>query len=77
VKTERATIAISGLGVGRRDAIAIERTVPRARGAGRVVVSPRTEVTYVEYDPDVIGPADLVRIVEELGLSVEGPAIRR
>ena len=77
MKTERATITISGLGACRRDTLAIEQGMLRAKGVARVFVSPQTEVAYVEYEPDVIGPADLVRMIEELGLSVEGSTIRR
>lgn len=74
--TERVMLEIRGFGCGGGGALTVERTLARLRGVIRADVNPATEVAYVEYDPELVGPADLVQVVRELGYGAGEPRRR-
>lgn len=65
---ERMTIAVQGLGCGGAGALTAERALARLKGVSSAYVNPATEMAYVEYDPSVACPRDLVQAVEGAGL---------
>jgi copper chaperone CopZ len=65
---ERVTLAVQGLGCGGGGALTAERALAHLKGVSSVYVNPATEMAYVEYDPSVVSPDDLVRAVGEVGL---------
>ena len=74
--TERVTFAIYRLGCGGGGALTVERTLARLTGVTRAYANPATETAYVEYDPTVVSPSDLVRAVEQVGFGA-GEPVRR
>ncbi len=76
MSTERVTLTILDLGYGGGGATAIERALARLKGVANVYVNAATEIAYVQYDPSMLHPSDLVRAVEQVGFHA-GEPVRR
>lgn len=66
-KKQRVTLPIHGLGCGGGEKPTIERALARVPGVEQVYVNPAIEMAYVEYDPLLTGPGQLVRAIENQG----------
>lgn len=60
----RVTLPIYGLGCGGGGALTAERALARVPGVVQAYVNPATEMAYVEYEPAVTGPEQLVAAIE-------------
>ncbi|MBI4491648.1 MAG: heavy-metal-associated domain-containing protein [Chloroflexi bacterium] len=76
MSTKRLTMAIYDLGCGGGGALIVERALARAPGVARVYVNPATEMAYVEYDPALACPDQLIAAVERVGFRA-GEALAR
>jgi Cu+-exporting ATPase len=76
MRTQRVTLEIIGLGCGGGGSLSVERTLTRLHGVVRAYANPATETAYVEYDPAIVGPAELVRAVERAGFRAADPVLR-
>lgn len=76
MSTERATLAIYGLGCGGSGALSVERALARLPGVKRAYVNPAIETAYVEYDPAVTAPAELLRAIAAAGFRAAEPVRR-
>ena len=76
MQTERVTLEIYGLGCGGGGALAVERALTRMKGVAHAYANPATETAYVQYDPALVQPADLVRAIEAVGFRA-GEPVRR
>ncbi len=66
--TQRVTLEIEGLACGGGGSLSAERALLRLKGVRHAYVNPATEMAYVEYDPTLLDPSDLVRAIEAAGL---------
>ncbi len=76
MSTDRVTLTILDLGYGGSGALAVERALTLLKGVVNVYVNPATEIAYVQYDPSMLHPSDLVRAVEKAGFRA-GEPVRR
>lgn len=76
MSTDRVTLEIYGLGCGGSGALRIERALARVPGVRRAYVNPATETAYVEYDPGVAAPAELLRAIAATGFRAAEPVRR-
>jgi cation transport ATPase len=76
MSTRRVTLEIHGLVSGGGGALSAERALSSMEGVRRAYVNPSTEMAYVEYDPDTLDPATLVRAIEATGLRASPPVGR-
>lgn len=76
MSTTRVTLEIYDLTCGGGGALTVERTLARLKGVAQAYVNPATEMAYVEYDPSIICPSDLVRAVKGAGYSAGEPKPR-
>ena len=76
MQTERITLEIYGLGCGGSGALAVERALTRVRGVVRAYANPATETAYVQYDPALVRPVNLVRAIESAGFRAGEPILR-
>jgi Cu+-exporting ATPase len=76
MQKERVTLEIYGLGCGGGGALAIERALTRINGVAHAYVNPATETAYVQFDPALVQPADLVHAIEAAGFRA-GEPVRR
>lgn len=76
MSTLRVTLPVYGLACGGGGALAVERALAKTPGVARAYVNPLTEVAYVEYDPDLVGPDQLATAVERAGFRA-GEAVTR
>lgn len=74
--SRRVTLPIYGLACGGGGALTVERALARVPGVERTYVNPLTEMAYVEYDPAVAQPAQLVAAVKGVGLRAGEPSLR-
>jgi copper chaperone CopZ len=56
--------------------LTVERALTRLRGVRRAYVNPATETAYVEYDPAVVVPEDLVEVIQRSGFRAAPPVLR-
>jgi cation transport ATPase len=75
-RIRRVTLPIYGLGRGRGETLTAERALARVAGVERAYVNPLTETAYVEYDPTITQPVQLVAAVEAVGLRAGEPSLR-
>jgi copper chaperone CopZ len=75
-RMRRVTLPIYGLGCGGGGALTAERALARVAGVERTYVNPLTEMAYVEYDPTITRPVQLVAAVEDVGLWAGEPSLR-
>ena len=66
-RAERLTLEIFGLGCGGGGALTIERALAGRHGVSRVYVNPATEMAYIEFDPALASPADLITTIQQRG----------
>lgn len=66
-ESERVTIPISGFACGGGGALTAERALARLPGVIRVYVNPATEMAYVEFDPALATPDQLVGAIDGVG----------
>jgi len=76
MQTERVTLEIYGLGCEGSGALAVERALSRVKGVVYAYANPATETAYVQYDPALVQPTDLVHAIEAAGFRA-GEPIRR
>ena len=76
MQKERVTLEIYGLGCGGGGALAIERALTRIHGVAHAYANPATETAYVQYDPALVEPADLVHAIEAAGFRAGAPVRR-
>ena len=76
MSTRHVTIEIVGLSCGGGGALAVERALGQEPGVTRAYVNPLTEMAYVEYDPNICGPDQLVRAIERTGFRSRMPNAR-
>jgi len=76
MQTERVTFEIYGLGCGGSGVLAVERALIHIKGVLHAYANPATETAYVQYDPALVQPADLVHAIEAAGFRA-GQPIRR
>ena len=76
MSTTRVTMAIYDLGCWGSGALIVERALARAPGVIRVYANPATEMAYIEYDPALISPAQLIAAVERAGFRAGEPTMR-
>lgn len=67
METERLTMAIYGLQPDGPGADQVKWVLAGVRGVVRAYVNPATEMAYVEYNPELGGPEELVAAVERSG----------
>ena len=65
--TARVTIPIFGFACGGGGSLVAERALARLAGVIRVYVNPATEMAYVEFDPVLATPQQLVAALEVVG----------
>ena len=65
--TARVTIPIFGFACGGGGCLVAERALARVAGVIRVYVNPATEMAYVEFDPVLATPQQLVAALELVG----------
>jgi hypothetical protein len=58
---------IYGLACGGGGALTIERVLQRVAGVRLAYVNPATEMAYVEYDPALCGPGNLLVLADCVG----------
>jgi hypothetical protein len=61
-------LEIHGLTCGGGGSLSAERALLRLKGVRRAYVNPAMEMAYIEYDPIMLEPSDLVRAIEAIGL---------
>lgn len=76
MKTRRVTFSIYGLACGGGGALTVERSLARVPGVVRAYGNPATEMAYVEYDPEVTDPIQLIAAVERAGFRAGEPGVR-
>ena len=76
MQKERVTLEIYGLGCGGGGALADERALIRVHGVAHAYANPATETAYVQYDPVLVQPADLVCAIEAAGFRAAEPMRR-
>jgi P-type Cu+ transporter len=74
--TERVTLEIYGLGCGGSGALAVERALTRVKGVLHAYANPATETAYVQYDPALVQPAQVVSAIEAAGFRAGEPSLR-
>jgi copper chaperone CopZ len=72
----RVTVPIYGLACGGGGALTAERSLTKVPGVRRTYVNPLTEMAYVEYDPTITQPVQLVAALERVGLRAGEPSLR-
>ena len=75
-KTRRITLPLYGLACGGGGALTAERALAKVPGVDRTYVNPLTEMAYVEYDPAITQPAQLIAALEGVGLRAGEPSLR-
>ena len=65
--TQRITLPIYNLGCGGGGTLSIERALAKAPGVAYAYVNPLTEMAYVEFDPALANPQQLVAMIDQLG----------
>ena len=76
MKTQRITVPIYDLSFGGGGALMIERALARTPGVVYAYVNPATEMAYVEYDPQLVDPDRLSKVVEHAGFRTGVPSLR-
>lgn len=76
MKRKSATVLLEDTGRGGGSAHTIEQALRKVPGVSRASVNPATEVAYVEYDAERCADADLVAVVESLGVRTLRPVAR-
>ncbi|MBI3962133.1 MAG: heavy-metal-associated domain-containing protein [Deinococcus sp.] len=76
MKTQRVTLPIYGLSCGGGGALTVERALAKVPGVVQVYVNPATEMAYVEYNPTLSGPEQLMAAVERAGFQAGEPSAR-
>lgn len=74
VKTQRLTLAIDDL--HGADVMRIEQALAVMSGIVRVYVNLAMEMTYIEYDPQLVGIEQIVTAVERAGFHPGRPTMR-
>ncbi len=67
MQTERVTIPIYNLGCAGGGALTVEQALRRMPGVARAYVNPATEMAYLDYDPALVGMAQLRAIIAGAG----------
>lgn len=67
MQTERVTIPVYNLGCGGGGSLTIERALRRAPGVAHAYVNPATEMAYIDYDPALVGPGQLRKVLDDVG----------
>ena len=75
-KSRRITLPLCGLAYGGGGALTAERALAKVPGVDRTYVNRLTEMAYVEYDPAITQPAQLIAAVEGVGLRTGEPSLR-
>ncbi len=73
-RTQTVTIPIFGLSCGAP--LVLERVLAKTPGVIRAYVNAATEIAYVEYDPAVSSPDQMVAAVQHAGFRAGQPASR-
>jgi copper chaperone CopZ len=73
---ERVTMTLYDLGCWGSGSLNVERALANLRGIQNVYVNSATETAYVDYDPDIASPRDMVRMIEGLGFRADTPVRR-
>ena len=76
MQIERVTLEIYGLGCGGGGTLAVERALARVKGVVHAYANPATETAYVQYDPTLVQPANLVCAIEAAGFRAGEPMRR-
>ena len=76
MSTVRVTLPIFGLSCGGGGALTVERSLVRTVGVVRAYVNPFTEMAYVEYDPGLVGPGQLLDAIERVGFRAGEASVR-
>lgn len=69
-------MATYDLGCWGSGAMIVERALARAPGVVHVYANPATEMAYIEFDPTLTGPAQLITVVERAGFRAGEPTMR-
>lgn len=75
--TQRITLPIYNLGCGGGGTLSIERALAKVPGVAYAYVNPLTEMAYIEFDPALANPEQLVAVIDHLGYGVPRVAPRR
>jgi len=76
MKTQRITVPIEDLSCGGGGSLQVERALTRLPGVVYAYVNPATEMAYVEYDPERVDNAQVVKAVEQAGFRAGAPSLR-
>lgn len=72
----RLTLLIYGLECGGSGARTVEQALAQVAGVRRAYVNPAVETAYVEYDPALVQPAQLLAAVHQSGYQAGEPRLR-
>ena len=75
VRTQSIAVPVYDLGCGGAAALTIERALAKLPGVAKFYANPATEAVYVDYDPTLVSPNEIITAVEALGFRPGQPRV--
>ena len=76
MNTQRITLPINDLSTRGDGVLIVQQALAQAPGVVHVYINPSIEMAYIEFDPALVDPDCLVKVVEDAGFRAGVPSLR-
>ena len=76
MNTQRITLPINDLSTRGDGVLIVQQALEKAPGVVHVYINPSIEMAYIEFDPALVDPVRLAKVVEDAGFRAGVPSLR-